>query len=160
MNHASKIKSGLTVILILSAIGLQASCTYTAAVSLTNIPAQRQAPITATVEKMVFLGLNFDNENVFQLSSKLRSQCEGGQVKGILTKDMRTYYFFAFVMSQKTTASGYCVRRGSKTADGFEQHPEQAGLMASAPGDASDPKIDSGESDAESSEDDTIEVAL
>ncbi len=85
------------------------ACTYTAAVSQTNIPIQRNKPVEATVHKFIFLGFNFDNDEVYQLVEKLKTQCPDGQVRGILTQDMRTMYLLFFFWARDTVAKGYCV---------------------------------------------------
>ena len=85
------------------------SCTYTAAVSQTNVPLQRQKPIEASVYKFMFFGLNFSNEEVFTLSDKLKEKCPDGDVRGILTKDLRTLYFVFIFWARETQAKGYCI---------------------------------------------------
>lgn len=85
------------------------ACTYTAAVSQTNIPAARNKPVEAEVRKFIVLGFNFDNDEVYKLVEKLKAQCPGGQVRGILTQDMRTLYFLFFFWARDTVAKGYCV---------------------------------------------------
>lgn len=125
----------------LSILNLQ-GCTYISAISLTNIPAQRQNKVSASVKKLVFLGLSFDNDKVFTLSQKLRSECAGGEVKGIFTKDLRTLYFLDFIMSQETVATGYCVKPSEKftkrSVDGFEIENSTAGTLASLIGQDAD----------------------
>ena len=84
-------------------------CTYTAAVSQTNIPAQRGKEVTANVHKFIFLGFNFTNDEVLRLTGELRDKCPGGDVRGILTKDVRTMYFLFFFWARETSASGFCL---------------------------------------------------
>ena len=84
-------------------------CTYTAAVSQTNVPAKRDKPVEASVYKFIVLGFSFDNDQVLQLTSKLKNKCPDGDVKGVLTQDKRIMYFLMFFWAQETTAHGYCV---------------------------------------------------
>jgi hypothetical protein len=84
------------------------SCASLESVSLTQIPMERTKRVTASVDKFIFLAFNFNNDYVDELSNKLKEQCTGGQVKGILTKDELTSYVIAH--TRKITASGYCVK--------------------------------------------------
>ncbi len=86
------------------------ACTYTNAVSLTNTPADRKQPVSASVKKNIFLGFNFDNDQVQTLTTSLKEKCQGGEVKGILTKDVTTLYLFGIFWARETIASGYCVK--------------------------------------------------
>lgn len=92
------------------------ACTYTAAVSQTNYPSYRQKRVEASIKKYIVLGFNFDNEEVYQLTGKLQDKCPNGDVRGILTKDLRTLYFSIFFWARETVASGYCVPRGRLAA--------------------------------------------
>ena len=83
-------------------------CATLNSVSLSQIPAERSNYIQASAGKLIFLAFNFNNDYVDAVERKLRSQCEGGQVKGILTKD-ETYLYFLFHF-KKITASGYCIK--------------------------------------------------
>ena len=87
---------------------LTQSCATLRSVSLTQIPAERSKKVQASVDKFVFLGLSFDNDYVDQLHAKLKSKCDGGQIKGILTKDELFHYFIAH--KEVITATGYCVK--------------------------------------------------
>ena len=92
------------------ATSLLAACTYPAAVTLTNVPKDRSHPVRAEMEKFIVLGFTFDNDRVIKLPGELRDQCPGGQVRGILTKDLRTFYFLTFFWSQDVIAEGYCIK--------------------------------------------------
>ena len=95
------------VVLCFSLIWLVTSCASLRSVSLTQIPQQREKAVTAQTEKFIFLGFNFDNDYVDQLTTQLRNQCSGGQIKGILTKDEVIDYFLAH--RRRITLTGYCV---------------------------------------------------
>ena len=83
------------------------SCTSLRTVSLTQIPKNRSKKVYAEVSKTIFLGFNFDNDFVDQLTSKLRARCKNGKITGILTKDEQTFYFLT--TNRKISARGYCV---------------------------------------------------
>lgn len=83
-------------------------CTYTNAVSQTNIPLNRSKPIEASVDKFIFFNFNFDNDYTLQLASKLKKRCPQGDVRGITTQDKTTLYFLFIFWSREVTAKGYC----------------------------------------------------
>ena len=91
------------------------ACTYTSAVTQTNIPQKRDRPVKASIKKYIFLGLNFDNDEILHLAGKLRKKCPGGTVRGILTKDLRTFYVGPFFWARETIATGFCLNHA--TAD-------------------------------------------
>ncbi|MES2745294.1 MAG: hypothetical protein V4655_07695 [Bdellovibrionota bacterium] len=92
-------------------------CAYTSAVSLTNIPAQRDKPVEVSVKRWIFLGFNFDNDQVNEIIPKLKEKCPNGSVRGILTKDLTKAYFLAFIWARETIAKGYCVTSKSVAMD-------------------------------------------
>ena len=76
---------------------------------MTGVPKERSDRIHASVEQTVVLYLNFSNSYVDHLSEKLRAQCSGGVVSGILTKTESICYLpLCFVYVSKITATGYC----------------------------------------------------
>lgn len=83
------------------------ACVSLHTVSLTQIPSERTKPVSATVDKFIFLAFSFDNDFVDELTPRLKEQCPKGQIKGILTKDESSFYIFAH--TRRVTASGYCV---------------------------------------------------
>lgn len=85
-----------------------AGCVSLQSVSLTQIPVKRDNKVTATTDKWIFLGLNFDNDYADKLTEKLKRKCENGEIRGILTKDETTAYFIIFRRS--ITATGYCIK--------------------------------------------------
>ena len=96
-------------IVLCLAFGLYlSSCASVQSISLTQIPVERQKKVVASVDKFIILGFNFNNDYVDPLVDKLKEQCPGGQVKGILTKDEVVSYMLAH--TRKITASGYCVK--------------------------------------------------
>ncbi|MBC7658192.1 MAG: hypothetical protein H7249_00635 [Chitinophagaceae bacterium] len=99
---------------IATALTALTACHSINSVSLTQIPQQRNKKVTAEVSKFIFLGLNFDNDYVDGLVGKLKDQCAGGQVKGILTKDEVINYFFMIFHTRAVTATGYCVQDGTR----------------------------------------------
>ncbi len=118
---------------LFASLQLSTACTYTNAVSLTNTPSDRTNLVEASAKKNIFLGFNFDNDHVLTLTEKLKEQCPGGEVRGILTKDLTTLYFLGFFWARETIASGYCVKGKAvaETGAGIEDgivvsHSEQA----------------------------------
>ncbi len=93
----------------LTALIFLAGCTSIQSVSLTSIPAKKGKPVRAEISKTIFLGFNFNNDFVDELSSDLKRQCENGIVTGILTKDEIVDYFLMIVHSRRITATGYCL---------------------------------------------------
>lgn len=90
----------------LLAVATLAGCASVNSVSLTPIPSRRNQVVTATVEKFIILGFNFDNDFVDQLVQDLKKKCPDGVVSGILTKDEVIMYFFAH--NHRITATGFC----------------------------------------------------
>jgi hypothetical protein len=91
--------------LILNSLG----CTFARSISQTNIPQDRKHPIKVVNEKLIFFMLNFDNDQAFKLTEKLRKACPRGAVQGVLTKDLVTMYFLFFVWAEVTRVEAYCV---------------------------------------------------
>ena len=85
-------------------------CVSLQSVSLTQIPEKRSDVVVAKADKLIFLGLSFDNDFVDTVSESLKGQCKGGQIKGILTKDELTNYFLFLVVRRSVSAHGYCVK--------------------------------------------------
>lgn len=85
------------------------ACTYTAAVSQTNIPSNRSKAVHAKIEKFMILGLNFENDYVLRLTSRLKEQCPQGDVRGVTTHDQATLYVLAFFWKREIEARGYCI---------------------------------------------------
>lgn len=83
-------------------------CTYTVAVSQSNIPAKRNKPVEASIYKFMVLGINFDNDYALQLSTKLKERCAGGDVRGVTTQDTVTMYLPPFFWAREAKAQGYC----------------------------------------------------
>lgn len=90
------------------------SCTHLQTVSLTSIPPKRDHPIKAETSKFIFLGLNFDNDYVDQMTTQLKNQCPDGIISGVLTKDEVVDYFLFIFMSHKVSATAYCSKAGSR----------------------------------------------
>jgi len=102
------------LILLVATICLNLSgCTYTMAVSQTNIPSQRNNLVEASVSKFIVLGFNFDNDYALQLSTKLKERCPQGVVRGVTTQDMMTLYFLHFFWEREIKAQGYCLAKKS-----------------------------------------------
>ncbi|MBF0443643.1 MAG: hypothetical protein HQK54_17180 [Oligoflexales bacterium] len=101
-------KRTLAQAILLMLVILAAGCVSLQSVSLTSIPENRQKEVKAKVEKIVILGINFNNDFVDTLSSNLASQCVGGQIRGILTKDYVTDYFLMIVYRRTVEAKGFC----------------------------------------------------
>ena len=82
------------------------SCAHVQSVSVTQIPAQKGKVVQAEVSKFMFLMFNFNNDYVDELTEKLRDQCKGGKVEGILTKHEGRNYILFF--DSRISAKGYC----------------------------------------------------
>ncbi len=95
------------LILSLATSGLM-GCASINSVSMTSVPAKRTKEIRAERSKLIFLGFNFDNDFVNEMTEDLKAQCPNGQVQGILTKDETILYFLFFVYSRRVVATGYC----------------------------------------------------
>lgn len=96
---------------ILTSLFLVSGCVSLSSVSLTPIPGKRKNQISAESYRFIFLALNFDNNYVDEAAAKLRSQCEGGKVTGILTKDESIVYFPLFAHARRIKATGYCQKK-------------------------------------------------
>jgi hypothetical protein len=100
-----KFRPGL--LLLLSSLFV--SCVSLDTVSLTQIPKTRGKNVQAEVSRFIFLGFNFDNDYVDPLLDKLKDQCQGGRVQGILTKDETVNYFLMLLHTRRITAKGTCL---------------------------------------------------
>ncbi len=85
-------------------------CASIQSVSLTQIPKERKKVVETTASRFIFLGLNFNNDYINQLTDDLKAQCQGGVVSGILTKDETYNYFLGLAITRQVTAKGYCVK--------------------------------------------------
>ncbi len=100
--------------IIISTSLLLNSCASVNSVSITPIPKQRNQVVKAEVSKFIFLGFNFNNDFVDDVTDQLIQQCPDGIVTGILTKDEVISYILAF--TRKITATGYCNSQSQKQA--------------------------------------------
>lgn len=89
-------------------VGLLSACTSLQTISLTSIPAKRDKAVKAEASKVIFLGFNFDNDFIDEMTSDLKRQCPNGVVSGVLTKDEVVDYFLMIVWKHRVTATGYC----------------------------------------------------
>lgn len=101
--------------LLSTVLALLTGCATLNSVSQTQIPDDRRNEVKAESSRLIILGLNFDNDFVDAVSRDLESQCEGGEVRGILTKDEMIGYFL-FVHRRRVSASGYCLKDELKGA--------------------------------------------
>ena len=95
-------------LLVIAALCLNA-CTYTAAVTQTNVPPQRDHPVEVDVKRFIFFA-TLDTDEVSRLTAELQQKCPGGRVTGILTKDLRTMYFLFIFWQREVIAKGFCVK--------------------------------------------------
>lgn len=96
-----------TLVFLLALLSLSA-CTTVQSAYLTNMsaPAASARPIEAESSKLVFLGLNFDNDYAFEARESLYAQCPAGMVTGVLsTYETRSYVIFT---DHVIRARGYC----------------------------------------------------
>lgn len=109
-------------IVCLAALLSLTGCASINSVSLTSIPAGRGREINAKGSRLIFLGLNFNNDFVDEMTDDLKRQCEGGQVKGILTKDETIQYFLFFLYQRRVTATAYCLGKRGDVALSAEEN--------------------------------------
>lgn len=83
-------------------------CVSVQSVSLTQIPKKRNKVVSTEVSKMIFFGLNFNNDYVNGIVENLKQKCPEGKVQGILTKDEHINYFLGIVAERHIQATGYC----------------------------------------------------
>lgn len=112
---------------------LLTGCTYVAAVSQTNVPAERSKLVRASSKRFMVLFFNFDNDYPYKLVSALKSQCPDGRVRGVVTKDSYTLYFLHFFWQRQQEARGYCVSTKSKTAARSDEADMTAGQAPDKP---------------------------
>ncbi len=98
---------GITGLLGALILFSSSGCASLQSVSVTNIPRERERPVTATVHNTAFLGIHFDNDFADSVPEDLRSQCPSGKVTGIYAKLETRWY--VLVESRSITARGYCV---------------------------------------------------
>ena len=98
---------------LLAAMALSA-CTYTRAVTQTNVPRERSHPVSVDVKRYIFFA-TFDTDEVQDLTHKLREKCPGGRVTGIMAKDTVTLYFLFIFYAREVEATGFCLKHA--TAD-------------------------------------------
>lgn len=91
---------------------LAVSCASISTISVSSIPKERNRPVKAVASRFIILGFNFDNDYVDSLVEDLKSQCKGGVVSGILTKDEVISYVFAH--KRVITARGFCDTTGAQ----------------------------------------------
>ena len=92
-----------------------ASCAQVQSVSQTSIPRDRSHAVSAQVEKNIIFLMNFNNDYIDELTAKLKSQCQNGAVRGILTKDENITYFPIIFHKSVVTATGYCIQGAIKS---------------------------------------------
>lgn len=95
---------------MMTSLFILSSCASLQSASLSSIPKDRSNSVTANAKRMIILGFNFDNDYLNNLESNLKSQCQGGEIRGILTKDELYSYFGPLVVERRVTATGFCVK--------------------------------------------------
>ncbi len=99
------------ICVILGMLMCTSACTHLASVSTSSIPKNRSNKISTQVKRFIFLGFNFNNDYVNDITFNLAKQCEGGRVQGVVTKHENVMYFPAFAHEVRVTATGYCSKR-------------------------------------------------
>jgi hypothetical protein len=87
---------------------LFSGCAALHSVSMTSFPKDRQKPVEAKVSKFVFLAFNFNNDFIYDLTSKLQEQCPNGKVTGITSKYETRGYLIGYTMI--VTSQGFCTK--------------------------------------------------
>ena len=95
----------LMMVFALSMVG----CTHLRSMSVTTIPADRSQPVEAVVERVIFFGINADNDYVEVLLQQLAEQCPKGKVSGLLTRTERSLVVPLIAHAITVRAQGYCV---------------------------------------------------
>ncbi len=98
---------------LIAAVVFATGCTHLQSVSTSSIPEQRSKPVKAEGYRFIFLGFNFNNDYVNEMTENLAGKCPDGQIKGILTKFENIIYFPVFAHAVRVEAQGYCVGAGS-----------------------------------------------
>ncbi|GAM58918.1 hypothetical protein JCM19232_1529 [Vibrio ishigakensis] len=93
------------LILAITAVSLS-GCVGLNTVSLTSVPAERDAKVTASASDWNFIGINFNNDIVDEAVANLQQQCPTGKIEGVLTKHQTTGYVLFF--KREIIATGYC----------------------------------------------------
>lgn len=83
-------------------------CAVLNSVSMTSFPKDRRRPVQAQVKKFVFLGFNFNNDFVLDLTPQLQQQCPNGKVTGITSTYETKWYVFAHHMI--VNSKGFCTK--------------------------------------------------
>lgn len=104
MLNKSLLKKLSVCVLALSFTG----CAVLHSVSMTSYPKNRQTPVQAQVKKFVFLGFNFNNDFVLDLTPQLQQQCPNRTITGITSKYESRWYVFAHQMI--VTSQGFCTK--------------------------------------------------
>jgi hypothetical protein len=93
---------------LIAAVLLIQACTYTRAVTQTNLPSDRSQKVSAEVYRFIFFA-TFDSDETARLISKLQEKCPGKSIRGLTVKDLRTMYFLFIFWAREVSATGYCV---------------------------------------------------
>lgn len=114
-------------LLMLSLI-VMSGCVSLDSVSVTPVPVNRSQKVKAEAERFIFLGFNFDNDYVNQITNDLKTQCTNGTVTGILTKTETINYFLFFFWKKRVSSAGYCVpsKLASRSSDPKKRRPSDA----------------------------------
>ncbi len=95
--------------LLILSLMIFSGCASLDSVSITPVPVNRSQKVKAEAERSIFLGFNFDNDYVNQITNDLKNQCTNGTVTGLMTKTETINYFLFFFWKKKVSATGYCV---------------------------------------------------
>lgn len=89
----------LTAFILTGCVGLNS-------VSMTQVPQNKGQLIEADAHDWVFLNFTTQNDFVEVAINKLKQQCEGGKISGVLTKHQTTSYLLVF--KREVVVNGYC----------------------------------------------------
>jgi hypothetical protein len=98
------------ILSLMLSLAVLSGCTSLISVSQTSIPAERKQPVAASATQWTLFGIAFSNDFVNEATDKLKPQCVGGKIEGILTKYDLKYFFPVYV--RRVHVSGYCVEGG------------------------------------------------
>ena len=100
----------MRMLLVLGSVG----CTHLHSLSVTTIPDDRSRPVEATGQRIVVLGLNWDNDYAAEVVSDLAKQCPDGRVSGVMTRYERALVVPIFAYAHRVHAEGFCLQAGSQ----------------------------------------------
>ena len=96
---------------LFAAVSLTSGCAHLQSVSMTPLPTESGTEVFAEVESPVIIAFtNPDHDYVDDLKEDLASQCAGGRVEGLMTKNEEIWYWGSIIYKVRVSANGTCIR--------------------------------------------------